>query len=423
VSRERFDALRAGIFAASFAPQSSPARTVGVEVELLAHDVDTNRPIPLHAERGGLVAAIQRIARRKGWNEFRAYDDTVRFDVPGQALISFEPGGQIEISSVPSASVTALVARVQEIVRALRVGLEHDGIDLRSIGIDPHNDAASIPLQLQVDRYRNMTRYFDGIGPYGIRMMRQTAAIQVSIDRGADPAARWRLLNDLAPYLIAIFANSPIYAGEDTDHRSFRALCWRRLDPTRTGVAIDGADPSADYARFALHANDMMRVDEHGRYRSYSHWLAAETDDTARWSAHTTTLFPEVRPRGHFEVRSCDAIAPEWYAAPIVLIAGLVYDETASREASILAAESRALLRTAGERGLRDTEIARTARDLFQLALDGAARLGAGYVSGEIVEIARAFYSHYTARERSPADDALDDLRASSATRPIGSPI
>src|SRR5205085_3130057 len=84
----------------------------------------------------------------------------------------------------------------------------------------------------------------------------------------------------------------------------------------------------------------------------------------------------------------------------------LVYDDVAAREAATLAGESRALLRKAGDEGLHDESIARTARDLFQLALAGAARLGPAAVRGDHLERAAAYYDCYTARSRAPADDA-----------------
>jgi len=235
LSSTRLTALRAGIHAASFtaAPET---RRIGAEVELLAHDAATNRPTPL-AGAGGLIAKLRRIGAHGGWREHAAYDGTTRFDLPDRAQISFEPGGQIEVSSVVCDSPTTLVQALHEVVRTLENGLARDGIELRSVGIDPHNDAPDIPLQLDVERYRRMTRYFDAIGPFGIRMMRQTAAVQLSVDRGEQPAERWRLLNDLAPYLVAIFANSAVHAGRDTGHRSFRekpssarrktAITWR----------------------------------------------------------------------------------------------------------------------------------------------------------------------------------------------------
>jgi len=385
MSSAEFAQRRDAIHAESFSPDRSDASRIGAEVELLALDVATRRPMPLTDGATSLIALLRRIAREFAWTEFAAYDGTVRFDVHGTGIISFEPGGQIEFSSAPFASASAMVRNLHGLVLPLRERLLSEGIELVSVGIDPCNDAVDIPLQLRVSRYERMTRHFERIGPFGIRMMRQTAAIQVSVDRGATPWHRWRLLNALTPYLIAIFANSPDYRGEDSGHRSYRAHCWRQLDPTRTGVAEPSDDPAASYTRFAAAATDIL--DE-------------------GWASHLTTLFPEVRPSGHYEVRSCDAIDPRWYAAPIVFISALTYDRRASQEASLLAADSRVLLRSAGEHALRNPDIARTGRDLFQLALDGAKRLGASYIDADTLDTATEFYSTFTARDRSPADDA-----------------
>jgi glutamate--cysteine ligase len=373
------------IHATSFTPDASGGKRVGAEVEMLALDVATRTPIPLMSGRAPLVPILRRYGAEVGWREFAAYDGTVRFDARGLGVVSFEPGGQIELSSTACDSPATLLRQLHQVVLPLRARLLSEGVELLSVGIDPYNEAAEIPLQLPVDRYERMTRHFERIGPFGIRMMRQTAAIQISIDRGDAPAARWRLLNDLSPYLIAIFANSSHYHGNESGHQSYRAHCWRQLDASRTGVAEPSDDPALAYARFAERATDILG---------------------SGWDAHLTTLFPEVRPRGHYEVRSCDAVDPSWYAAPIVFVSALAYDERSSNEAALLAAESRALLRAAGEVGLHDPTMARTARDLFQLALDGAKRLGPAYIDGETLETAAEFYSKFTARDRSPADDA-----------------
>ena len=78
--------------------------------------------------------------------------------------------------------MTDLVTLLDAIVNPLRSALRDQGVHLESIGIDPLNDARDVPLQLLVDRYETMTRYFDRRGPFGVRMMRQTAAIQISLD-------------------------------------------------------------------------------------------------------------------------------------------------------------------------------------------------------------------------------------------------
>ena len=403
ISSAQFAALRDGIHATSFTPQPEGFRRVGAEVEFLVIDEATRLPLPVDSPTGS-VERLRRYMSRVGWTEFRGYDGAPRFDVAGTATISFEPGGQLEISTLPSQTPSELIRTLRRIVVPLRTALGDQGIALLPVGIDPLNDVARVPLQLHVERYERMTSYFEHIGPFGVRMMRQTAAIQISLDRGPRPAERWRLLNDLAPYLIAMFANSPHYLGRETGDRSYRARCWRMLDPTRTGVSAVSNDPATSYTTFALAAHDMFATAPNGTHWPFAVSIATHPSEE-RWATHLTTLFPEVRPRGHFEVRSCDAIDPAQYAAPLVLLTGIVYDAHASSEASLLAAESRALLRVAGESGLRDPGLARTARDLFELALAGARRLGARYVDPQDLEIARQFYLDYTAVERSPADD------------------
>jgi glutamate--cysteine ligase len=402
------------IHVASFSP-APDSHCVGAEVELLAFHEQSLMPVPL-AGAGGLVAQVRDYGPSIGWREVGGYGPIPKFVVPGRGVISFEPGGQIEFSSNPQSNVSALLRSLESIVVPLRAALRDRGVRLESIGIDPLNDAHDIPLQLPAERYETMTRYFDRRGPFGIRMMRQTAAIQISLDRGPTPESRWRLLNDLAPYVIAIFANSPTYLGKDSGHQSFRAHCWRSLDPTRTGIAAPSVDPAAEYTRFALAANDMFRSLE----VDTPFGVGEQVRDDAAWERHLTTLFPEVRPRGHFEVRSCDAIDPMYYVAPIVFLAGIAYDAISSREAGVLAGESRALLRAAGEYGLRDSSIARTARDLFALALAGAERLGTAFCEARDLEVARAFFAEFTSRDRSPADDRDIERRPSpSSTRAL----
>jgi glutamate--cysteine ligase len=124
------------------------------------------------------------------------------------------------------------------------------------------------------------------------------------------------------------------------------------------------------------------------------------------WHDHLSTLFPEVRPRGHFELRSADAVAPEWYPAPLALAAGLAYDSGAVRAAAdLLGVPDPELLDRAGRTGLRDPDIARVAADLVQIALEGCRGLGPGYFHPTDLEQAKAFFERYTRRGRCPADD------------------
>ena len=398
--------LETSVFSAPAMASLTPRR-IGAEVELIPLDAASGRRVPLEGDSSpAILPFLRRFATREGWGEARTSKGVPCFLVRGGGTIGFEPGGQIEFSTPPSRSATALLNRLRSVVVPLRAAAAYEGIELLSSGLDPHNGQAEAPMLLDSKRYRRMAEHFATISPFGGVMMRQTAAIQVSLDFDDEPRSRWRLLNALTPYVTAIFASSPVYKGAHTGHQSFRAHTWRRLDPRRTGMPFDAARPAEAYLVFALAAAAILLPAVGGSCLPFGEWLARANPTLEEWETHLSTLFPEVRPRGHCEVRSADAVDPAWYAAPIVFLAGLAYDPHASRAALELAPRpDPSLLERAGRDGLRDPVIARTAADLFELALTGCRGLGTAFVHPSHLEEARAYFDRYTRRGRSPADD------------------
>lgn len=387
------------------APASRPPR-VGAEVELIPVGVDTRRPLPVRSDDGpSSLPFLRRFGTRHGWTEEATSVGAPRFRVPGSGIISYEPGGQIEWSTPPFASASALVNALHEVILPLRAEAREEGIELLSVGVDPRTPLEEVPLQLHGERYLRMTEYLAGIGPAGPQMMRQTASVQVNLDWGEEPLLQWRVLNALAPYGVAVFANSPVYAGVPTGHVSFRAHLWRELDPARTGILPCGPDPVAEYLDFALGAPAIVRgpVD---RFLPFGECIARGEATRAEWDLHLTTLFPEVRPKGFLEVRSLDAVAPEWYAAPLVFLCGIVgHAPSLHAAAELLGAPDSGLLRRAGERGVADPEIGRVANELWEIALRGAEGLGEEFLSARDQEVAREFAGRFTRVGRMPADE------------------
>ncbi len=381
---------------------------IGAELELIPFDAETRSPVLIISgieERQGSLAVVRRAARRAGWVEIPAAPDPPSWCLPDGGRLSFEPGGQIELSSAPSNAASSLIRDLQCTAQLLTSAFENAGIVLEAVGVDPYNDVAAVPLQLHRPRYERMTHYFESIGGSGVRMMRQTASRQINVDVGPEPYERWKLLNALAPYVTAIFANSPWYAGHATGHRSYRAHIWRTLDPSRTGLPVDTGNPVNTYLDFALDAGAMMRRSA-GAYDSFSAWIRNGDPTLDDWTLHLSTLFPEVRPRGYFELRSADAIAPEYLAAPIAFVAGLVYHEQTAREASeILAETDPSLLQSAGREGLGSSPICNTSIRLIDLALDACGALGSAYLSPADLEAAAQFFDRYTRQGHSPGDD------------------
>ncbi|MDQ6871786.1 MAG: glutamate-cysteine ligase family protein [Gemmatimonadota bacterium] len=379
-----------------FSPMvSRTPRAIGVELELIPVHVATRLPALTRSDREpSTVHVLSQLGKRHGWRELSAGDDPPSWKLQDGTSISFEPGGQIEISSAahPNASSVALATRT--LVAMIREAMTAASIDVLAFGVDPYNGIEAVPLQLHRDRYDRMTRYFESIGPSGVRMMRQTAAVQLNVERGDEPGKRWVLLNALAPYIVALFANSRTYAGKGTGHASYRAHLWRTLDPSRTGLPCDFAAPAARYLAFALDAMAMQSSDGTQPWLSFRDWMQSTSLGDDDWLFHLSTLFPEVRPKEFFEIRSPDAVGSGDLAAPVVFIAGIVYDtESAAAAAKLAGTPSEILLERAGRLGLADPEIGAVLPRLVEFALEGAGRLGDDYLSPTDVSIARKYFA------------------------------
>jgi glutamate--cysteine ligase len=386
-------------------------RRVGAEVEFIPLDAATGRRCPLQPSPAagaapGTLPFLRRYGCRQGWREVTTAKGTPSFELPAGGTLSFEPGGQLEYSSPPCRSPSALLALLRSVVLPLRAAAGSEGIELLAAGLDPCNAAEAAPLLLQTPRYSRMAEYLAGIGPAGARMMRQTAAFQMSLDLDDEPSLRWTVLNAAAPYVVAIFANSPVYQRASTGCRSARAEVWRTLDPARTGLPWDQRDPVGHYCDFALRAPALLLPELDGTHRPFGEWLRHARPTLEEWHEHLSTLFPEVRPRGHLELRSCDAVPPQWYAAAVALAVGITYDPWAVRAAAdLLGPPDMDLLHRAGRLGLGDAVIRRVAADLVDIAIAGCGHLGPAYFHPSDLEPARLFFDQYTRRGRSPADD------------------
>lgn len=377
-----------------FAPvRSANPRAIGLELELIpVHKATRTRALVIGDARASTTGVLSHLGRRESWSEQSNGEDPPSWNLPDGARISFEPGGQIEISTAPKPTASEVIDSTQRLVKALRAAMATSGIELLARGVDPFNPIDAVPLQLHRERYANMTRYFDSIGPSGVQMMRQTAALQINLERGEDPNSRWRLLNSLAPIVVGLFANSRQYGGKATQWASYRAHLWRTLDPSRTGIIYDEAAPAERYLRFALDAIAMRG--RGSEYRAFREWISGPAINRDDWLFHLSTLFPEVRPKEFFELRSADTIDPDALAAPVVFVTSLVYDEESARKTSeLIGAPNEKLLERAGRLGMADPEVRKIVSRLVMLALEGARRLGEEYIRRPHVEAAYQYFA------------------------------
>ena len=371
---------------------------LGLEVEAIPFELATGRQAPVRRTLPALASLgwAPEACVKSGATELHRADG---------ARVTFEPGGQIEYSTMPHDDVGTLLADVDDAFDRIGRALDAAELGMRRVGLDPLTPIGEVPLQLDAPRYRRMDAHFASIGPAGRRMMRQTAAVQVSLDLGPDPIARWRVLGALAPLVAAAFANSPVDAGALTGERSIRRRIWAELDCARTGLPALGADPVSAYLEFALAAPAFLLGADPSRAEPFAAWVprGATLDD---WQTHLTTLFPDVRPRGYFEFRVADACDGDAVAALLALLAGIAWHPPSAAAAlAELPAPDAALMARAGRDGLADPDLARAACFASDLALSACVALGPALFSDEVIDRADRFFAAHTRAGRSPADD------------------
>ncbi len=338
--------------------------------------------------------------------------------LPGGSRVTFEPGGQVEVSSPPRSGAVQACAVTSEDMAVVDPAIRRLGLDLVGIGLDPQARRRRV---VEHPRYRAMAAYFDGEGSCGRTMMCSTASLQVNVDIGheASQAARWRLAHRLGPVLSAAFANSPLTGGAPNGMRSGRAAVWAGIDPTRSGPAgseDDGNDPAGAWVRYALAARVMLMQTSptcmvpttsplsFARWIAEGHELGFPTAEDLEY--HLSTLFPPVRARGWLELRMIDSLPDPWWQVAVAVCAALFDDEDATDRASRATATTAALWAEAARYGLAHPALGSAARSCFAAALDALPRLGAE----ALVPTVAAFYDRFVKRGRCPADDVLDGL-------------
>ena len=375
----------------------------------------------------------RRDGERRDWPELPTSTRPGR--LPSGALLTTEPGGQLELSSQPADSLAGLVDATTGDLAVLRAALAVDGLELTGIGLDP----LRLPQRvLHLPRYAAMEEFFDRGGPWGRQMMCGTASVQVCLDAGDDSDGpggyrwRWRLLHAVGPVLVAAFANSPLRDGRPTGWASSRQQVWTLMDPRRTRPPDLDDDLRAAWASYALDADLMcVRNPDSADWSAppgltLRDWIRAGLRGSSRGQPrhpttsdleyHLSTLFPPVRPRGHFELRMIDAQPGDGWIVPLAVSAGLLADAAAG-EAALAAlapvwdghragdgASIEPWVRAARS-GPADPAIGQASRECFAAAREALDRMA---VPASITAAVDAFCEQYVSKDRCPADDLLE---------------
>ena len=125
--------------------KTGPPGTVGAELEWLVADAsDPLLPVPFDRVR----EVLSDLERPGG--------------MPGAGLLTYEPGGQVELSTAPAINLPACIAAAGDDMNVLRSALGSAGLTLTGRGLDLHRSPSRV---LDLPRYAAMEEFFDRQGP------------------------------------------------------------------------------------------------------------------------------------------------------------------------------------------------------------------------------------------------------------------
>ena len=329
-------------------------------------------------------------ARQAGWEGSYEGEHLIALFRPNMANVTLEPGGQVELSGAPHATLAALAAEMHENRTVLLELAEGRDLVWTACGLTPIAPIADIGW-MPKGRYAIMRKYLPQRGDLAHWMMKGTCSVQANFDYvdEDDCARKVRLCAGLAPLTTALFANSPLSENKATGFLSTRGHVWTRTDPDRTGFP-PGLRSDYTHERWVDYLLDVPMM----FYRRDGGWHPAEGatfrqymtegldghfptwDD---WNLHQTSVFPEVRIKRTIEVRGADCVDADLALAFCALFTGLLYCPSALDAGLELVAEIE-------QRGTRDSRLEAACRSGLTGEVDGA-RIGEwAAVLGEIAK-------------------------------------
>ena len=313
---------------------------IGMEYERIPIYKNTGEVVPYEGEFG-ICELLREFAKVDNWDYILDGNEIIGLKKLHNT-ITLEPGCQFELSMEPQNTVAELKHNIEEINFALNPVLEKFGIELLNKGVSPKTTYRNIKL-IPKKRYHVMANYLWGI--LSDVMMRETAGIQVGIDYKSEEDAmrKFRLANQMMPFMTAMYANSNIRGGVNTGYKSFRALAWLNTDNERCGFATKFNKNMCfkDYIKLLLDTpmifinRENAPVEINGRVtfkqfmdKGFEGFIPTMED----WNLHSNLYFPEVRLRSFLEIRNHDRVGDGLEYSIPAMYKGIMYSKLAFEE-------------------------------------------------------------------------------------------
>ncbi len=321
---------------------------VGAEAEKFGVYSKDFSPLRYTGEQS-VVTLLRTLSERYDWKPYQEVPGGPVLALErGEASVTLEPGGQVELSGAPKTSIHAICEELRGHMRELHSITNAWGLEWLGIGFQPfarREDLEWVPKS----RYPTMRRYLPTKGSRALDMMLRTATVQANFDfcDEEDAMRKLRVSMRLSPIVTAMFANSPFYEGGLFGGKSYRAHVWLDVDPDRQGYPpriwqegaklLDYVEYALDVPMFVFRRGEQFFDNAGQTFRAFmKDGFEGHKPILKDWEMHLNTLFPEVRLKRTIEVRCADSQSTDLACALPAIWTGILMDDQALDEADAL---------------------------------------------------------------------------------------
>lgn len=300
---------------------------VGIETEHFIVDRDTLESVPYREEFPEKLCNL-------GWNAVIKEGPYILELEKGDARLTFEPGGQLELDISPKECLGEIESIYKSFLKDILPVLHESNKTLISCGYLPVSSISDLTM-LPKKRYVYMYEYFKSKQAYAHNMMKGTASTQVCLDYYSeeDFIKKYRVISFLSPLAYFIFDNAPFFEGEICTGGSVRYLIWNNCDNDRCGIIGDAFKDDFGYKAYAAYILERppILVKKNSTLLFTGSTPLKELFDPRSFTDdeidHLLSMFFfDVRARKYLEIRMCDSLPYPYSLACSAFWKGLLYN-------------------------------------------------------------------------------------------------
>ena len=305
---------------------------IGVENEKFLFFKSKNQRI----DYDNIRKILEKFQKKYNWDPINEGQYLIGLKHEGKS-ISLEPGNQIELAGEKLKNIHLVCSESYTFQDQLKEICDELDIKILSVGYDPVTKLNQVPNNPK-QRYKIMTTEMPKNGELSLDMMYNTSGTQINLDYTSenDFIKKFKLVSNLTPLTVALFANSAVKENKPNGYLSYRTKVWQKT--SRGGlpnIFLENMD-FEKYSDFVINMpllflfhNKIHISPNKKKFKDFMEGKIRDIEyrlpETKDLETHLSTIFTELRLKNYLEIRSLDACEWDCHCAGPAFFTGLIY--------------------------------------------------------------------------------------------------